>query len=300
MICPSSMTEEECPMKALRRIGPAACLTLLLTGCASSEKWGWYVINPMTKQGRINTEFLLSGVQWTVVLTLACVALSVVLGFLLYLPRVAENRYLDALNRGLVELFRSIPPLVSILWVYYGLPVLTGVDLNPFVSGMVALSLYGAAFMAENLPGRRAVHRARPVRGGGQHRAVHVRQADVRDLPPRALRRCLPAMGNQFVILLKMSSLVSVIGLAEVVRRANELSVTEYRPSGDLYPSSSSNTWCWCCWSRPGCAGWSAGWAPMNARGPGMGSSLLVESSTKRRSIVRRPAFDSVTAERPV
>ena len=47
---------------------------------------------------------------------------------------------------------------------------------------------------------------------------------------PQALRRCLPAMGNQFVILLKMSSLVSVIGLAEVVRRANELAVTEYRP----------------------------------------------------------------------
>ena len=47
---------------------------------------------------------------------------------------------------------------------------------------------------------------------------------------PQALRRSLPAMGNQFVILLKMSSLVSVIGLTEVVRRANELAVTEYRP----------------------------------------------------------------------
>ena len=231
MIRPSSMTEEECPMKALRllRLGQTACVVLLLTGCASSEKWGWYVINPMTKQGRINVEFLLSGVQWTVALTLACVALSVVLGFLLYLPRVAENRYLDALNRGLVELFRSIPPLVSILWVYYGLPVLTGVDLNPFLSGMVALSLYGAAFMAEIYRGG-----VQSI-GRGQFEAADSIGLSTFDklvfvIFPQALRRCLPAMGNQFVILLKMSSLVSVIGLAEVVRRANELAVTEYRP----------------------------------------------------------------------
>ena len=218
-------------MKASRLLRPglAAGAVLLLTGCASSEKWGWYVISPMTKQGRINVEFLLSGVQWTVALTLACVALSVVLGFLLYLPRVAENRYLDALNRSLVELFRSIPPLVSILWVYYGLPVLTGVDLNPFVSGMVALSLYGAAFMAEIYRGG-----VQSI-GRGQFEAADSIGLSTFDklafvIFPQALRRCLPAMGNQFVILLKMSSLVSVIGLAEVVRRANELSVTEYRP----------------------------------------------------------------------
>ena len=211
------------------RPGVIALLALLSTGCSSSQSWGWYVINPTTKQGRINVEFLLSGVQWTVALTLACVVLSVVLGFLIYLPRIAESRFLNALNRGTVELFRSIPPLVSILWVYYGLPVLTGVDLNPFLSGMVALSLYGAAFMAEIYRGG-----VQSI-GRGQFEAADSIGLSTFDklvfvIFPQALRRCLPAMGNQFVILLKMSSLVSVIGLAEVVRRANELSVTEYRP----------------------------------------------------------------------
>ena len=215
-------------IKALR-LALMTCPVVLLTGCASSQNWGWYVINPMTKQGRINTEFLLSGVQWTVALTLACVALSTVLGFLLYLPRVADNRYLNALNRTLVELLRSIPPLVSILWVYYGLPVLTGIDLNPFVSGVAALSLYGAAFMAEiyrggvQSIGRGQFEAADSLGLSTFNKLVFV-------IFPQALRHCLPAMGNQFVILLKMSSLVSVIGLAEVVRRANELSVTEYRP----------------------------------------------------------------------
>ena len=203
--------------------------TLFLSGCASSEKWGWYVISPMTKQGRINIDFLLSGVGWTIGLTVCCVFLSIVLGMLLYLPRIADNRWLNMLNRSLVELFRSIPPLVSILWVYYGLPILTGWDLNPFVSGLVALSLYGAAFMAEIYRGGvQSIER-------GQFEAADSLALSTRDkmiyvVFPQALRRSLPAMGNQFVILLKMSSLVSVIGLSEVVRRANELSVTEYRP----------------------------------------------------------------------
>ena len=88
---------------------------LFLAGCASSEKWGWYVISPTTKQGRINIEFLLSGVGWTVALTVCCVLLSIALGFVLYLPALSRNRYVNLINRVLVELFRSIPPLVSSL-----------------------------------------------------------------------------------------------------------------------------------------------------------------------------------------
>jgi polar amino acid transport system permease protein len=211
------------------RIGSMVAVCLLLGGCASSEKWGWYVISPTTEQGRVNIEFLLSGVGWTVALTVCCVVLSVLLGFVLFLPCITASRWLHRLNRVLVEVFRSIPPLVSILWVYYGLPVLTGWDLNPFLSGMAALSIYGAAFMAEI------------YRGGvqsiekGQFEAADSLALSTYDkmvyvIFPQALRRSLPAMGNQFVILLKMSSLVSVIGLTEVVRRANELAVTEYRP----------------------------------------------------------------------
>lgn len=208
-------------------LGIAACA--LLSGCASSEKWGWYVISPATKQGRVNIEFLLSGVGWTIALTVCCVLASILLGFLIYLPALSGNRWLNRLNRVLVELLRSIPPLVSILWVYYGLPVLTGWNLDPFLSGSIALSLYGAAFMAEIYRGGvQSIER-------GQFEAADSLALSSWDkmmyvVFPQALRRSLPAMSNQFVILLKMSSLVSVIGLTDVVRRANELAVTEYRP----------------------------------------------------------------------
>lgn len=202
---------------------------MVLAGCANSDKMGWYVINPMLKKGRINIEFLLSGVGWTIALTIACVTLAFIIGFAVSLAGISESKPVQWAYRIYVEVFRSIPPLVSILWVYYGLPVLMGADLNPFASATIALSLYGSGFIAEI------------IRGGVQ--SVAKGQFEAADsvgltrfdklryvVLPQAIRRSLPALGNQVVIMLKMSSLAAFIGVAEVVRRANELSVTEYRP----------------------------------------------------------------------
>jgi len=200
-----------------------------LAGCGSSQEWGWYVIDPSLKRGRINISFLLSGIPWTIALTLCCVAISNILGFLISLLGLSKSKLTRAIYRVYVEVFRSIPPLVSIFWVYYGLPILIDIDLAPFPAGMIALSLYGSAFMAEIF------------RGGvqsiakGQFEASDSLGLNYLDtmryvIFPQALRRSLPAIGNQLVITLKMTSLVSVIGVSEVLRRGNELAVTEYRP----------------------------------------------------------------------
>lgn len=202
---------------------------LLLAGCESSQQWGWYVINPMVKRGQINLVFLVSGIPWTILLTICCVIISNVLGFLISLLGLAERSALRLMYRGYVEVFRSIPPLVSIFWVYYGLPILIDVGLEPFPAGMIALSLYGSAFMAEIFRGGvQSIDR-------GQFEASRTLGLSYLDtmrfvIFPQALRRSLPAVGNQLVIMLKMTSLVSVIGVSEVLRRGNELAVTEYRP----------------------------------------------------------------------
>jgi len=157
------------------------------------------------------------------------VLISNALGFLISLLGLAEQRLPRMLYRSYVEVFRSIPPLVSIFWVYYGLPILIDVGLEPFAAGMIALSLYGSAFMAEIFRGGvQSIDR-------GQFEAAHTLGLGYLDtmrfvIFPQALRRALPAIGNQLVITLKMTSLVSVIGVSEVLRRGNELAVTEYRP----------------------------------------------------------------------
>ena len=203
---------------------------LLLSGCGnSSYNWGWYVVSPITSQGQTNLKFLLSGLGYTISLSLIAIVISVLVGLAVALPGLAKNRTGRIFNRLYVETFRSIPPLVMILWIYYGLPVLLNIDIDVFVSGILALALCDSAFEAEIFrAGIQSIHR-------GQHEAADSIGLNYFNkmryiILPQAIRRILPPLGNQFVYMLKMSSLVSVIGLADLTRQANELVVTEYRP----------------------------------------------------------------------
>ena len=202
-------------------------LALMLTGC--SGEWGWYVVNPMTESGATNLKFLLSGLYYTILLSLTAIAISIVVGLVIALPGLARNPYMRSINRVYVELVRAVPILVLILWVYYGMPQLAGLSISVFWAGVIALALSDSAFEAEIFrAGIQSVAK-------GQYEAAHSISLNYTDtmrfvILPQAIRRVLPALGNQLVYMLKMSSLVSVIGMQELTRKANELVVTEYRP----------------------------------------------------------------------
>jgi His/Glu/Gln/Arg/opine family amino acid ABC transporter permease subunit len=191
--------------------------------------WGWYVVSPWTEKGRGNIAFLLSGLGWTVSLALCAIALSVFAGLVIAMLGLSRNRSAAAANRVYVEALRAVPMLVMVLWVFYGLPVVIGLKLDVFAAGVLALALCDSAFEAEIFrAGIQSIDR-------GQHEAADTLGLGFADkmrfiVLPQAIRRVLPPLGNQFVYMLKTSSLVSVIGLAELTRRANELVVTEYRP----------------------------------------------------------------------
>jgi polar amino acid transport system permease protein len=220
-----------------RRAGAAtlvlALAALSLAGCAGSDgqsySWGWYVLSPVTAQGRTNLAFLITGIGATVAVSVLAILCSILMGAAVSLAGFARNRALRSFNRGYVEVFRSVPALVMVLWVYYGLPALFGVQFGIFVSGIIALALSDSAFEAEVLRAgiqsieKGQVEAARSVGLTGWQTLRFV-------VLPQAIRRVLPALGNQFVYMLKMSSLLSVIGFEELTRRANELTVTEYRP----------------------------------------------------------------------
>lgn len=204
-----------------------AAAAMLLAGC--SQQWGWYVVNPATPSGRTNLSFLIGGLQHTVLLSLTAISISVVAGLAMALPGLAPSRILRGINRTFVELVRAVPILVLILWVYYGMPQVMNVSINVFWAGVIALALSDSAFEAEIFrAGIQSIDK-------GQYEAAHSVSLSYRDtmwfvILPQAIRRILPALGNQLVYMLKMSSLVSVIGMQELTRKANELVVTEYRP----------------------------------------------------------------------
>ena len=210
----------------MRFLGAVALVTLL-SGCAGN--WGWHVVSPATDKGVSNLQFLIGGLWATVSISLTAIAISVALGLTVALPGLSGNRWLRGFSRTYVEVVRAAPVLVLILWVYYGLPVVGGVAIGVFWAGVLALALSDSAFQAEIF---RAGIQSVPRGQIEAARAISLTYADTMRfvILPQAIRRILPALGNQFVYMLKMSSLVSVIGMQELTRRANELVVTEYRP----------------------------------------------------------------------
>ena len=211
----------------MKKLAILLFLMLFLSGC--SDNWGWYVVSPYSKSGWINLKFLMSGYYFTLLLSFTSILISIAVGLLIALPGLSKNPWLRNFNRVYVEIVRSVPILVLILWVYYGLPPMTGLEINVFWAGVIALALSDSAFQAEIFrAGIQSIDR-------GQYEASHSISLNYTDtmrfvILPQAIRRILPALGNQLVYMLKMSSLVSVIGMQELTRKANELVVTEYRP----------------------------------------------------------------------
>ena len=115
-----------------------------------------------------------------------------------------------------------------ILWIYYGLPVVAGIELSAFSAAVFALALCESAFHSEIFRGgiqsiNRGQFEAADTLGLSYFHKMRL------VILPQAVRKMLPPLANQFVYMLKMSSLASVIGVQELTRRANELQVSEYR-----------------------------------------------------------------------
>ncbi len=205
-------------------------MVLILSACSRVDyHWGWYEVLPTTPRGNANLRFMLQGLWMTMGLAAVSLLISISVGLLVALPGLANSRLLRMFNRVYVETFRSVPTLVMILWVYYGLPVVLGISLAPFAAGVLALSLCDSAFEAEIFRGGiQSIPRGQ-IEAADSLGLTYLLKLRLVILP-QALRLILPPLGNQFVYMLKMSSLVSVIGLQELTRKANELTVTVYRP----------------------------------------------------------------------
>ena len=203
-------------------------LILSLTSCTNQDL-GWFILSPSNVEGLTNLKFLLSGLTTTIFISVISIITSAIIGFIIAIPSLAKSKLLTYINIGYVEIVRSIPLLVLILWIYYGLPIMTGISFSPFVSGIIALSISESAFQAEIFrAGINSIKKAQWEAGSSLGLNFFKRLRLV--ILPQAIKNILPALGNQFVYVLKMSSLVSIIGIGDLTRKANELVVTTYRP----------------------------------------------------------------------
>ena len=206
-------------------------LSLSISSCSGNYNFAWFAINPFHSQGSSNIEFLIGGLLTTISVSLVSLVLAAVLGLIVTLPNLSSRKSLRYLNITYVEIFRAIPVLVLLLWIYYGLPSIFGGSLsfNPFVAGVITLVLHESAFISEIYrSGIQAIKKGQIE--AAKSLGLNETLVFIKIVLPQAVRIITPALLNQGIYILKMSSLISVIGLGDLTRRANELIVTTYRP----------------------------------------------------------------------
>lgn len=172
---------------------------------------------------------ILEGLPVTLSVALVAMLLSLPLAVVVALARFSPFRLVRGAAYGYTELFRTLPLLVVLTWFFF-VPGLTfGVNLSPFFVAVTAFVLNTTAFLAEVLRGAYA-----SIDPGQRHAAMSTGmtpfQTDCRVVLPQAFRRAIPVVGSMWVSLFRDSALVSVVGVHEMMFKAQTLAVVNYRP----------------------------------------------------------------------
>ncbi|AEF95109.1 polar amino acid ABC transporter, inner membrane subunit [Desulfotomaculum nigrificans CO-1-SRB] len=171
---------------------------------------------------------LLVGLKLTIELTALAVFFGCIIGLFIALARISGIGILKSLAVAYTEFFRGTPLLVQLFMVFFGLPQLIGHPVNAFSVAVVACSLNSGAYVAEIFrAGIQSIERGQmeAARSLGMTYAQAMRYI----ILPQAFKRVIPPLGNEFIAMMKDTSLVSVIGLAELARTGQLIIATTYR-----------------------------------------------------------------------
>ncbi len=169
-----------------------------------------------------NADVILQAVLVTVLLAFFAEALGVILGLVLALLKISRSRLLSFPAQLYIDVFRGTPLLVQIIFIYFATPLIGLRFESLFFAGLTALTLNSAAYVAEIFrsgiqsidKGQMEAGRASGLSYGQTMRYIVV---------PQAFRRVIPPLTNEFVVIIKDTSIVSVIGLEELLRAARVL-----------------------------------------------------------------------------
>ncbi|WP_027997396.1 amino acid ABC transporter permease [Sinorhizobium arboris] len=174
-------------------------------------------------------EALALGLWMTIKLTLICVVLGCSLGFLIGLARTSRSTLLRAVSSVYVEFFRGTPVLVQLFWIFFCLPLILGVELSNFASGVIALTLYMGAITSETFRASLKSIGAEQLDACvalGLPRRVEVTSV----ILPQAVLRAVPTLLSNCVSLFKESALVSAVGMADLMFVGQNISNNTARP----------------------------------------------------------------------
>lgn len=171
---------------------------------------------------------LLKATLMTILLAAISIVIALIIGFFTAIVRILKVRILNGIATTYVSIIRGTPLLVQIFVIYYGLPQI-GISLDPISSGVVALSLNAGAYLSESF---RASILA--VDNGQMEASLSMgmtySQALRRIILPQSLRIAIPTLSNTFIVLIKDTSLVSVITVTELLQMSSLIIAKTFEP----------------------------------------------------------------------
>ncbi len=182
--------------------------------------------------------FFLDGAKITILLAIFTIFLGVIFGILLALMRISHNPVLKAVSAAYIEFIRGTPILVQLFIVYYGLSVIgikfpqisiLGSNFPDLMAGVTTLSINSAAYVAEIVrAGIQAVDKGQmeAARSLGLTYSMSMRTI----ILPQAIKNILPALGNEFIAIIKESSIVSIIGIHELMYNTDTVRGNTFKP----------------------------------------------------------------------
>ena len=170
---------------------------------------------------------LLIGAGVTIQITVLSTAIGFVIGLIVGVARISNLRVLRMLAEVYVEFFRGTPLLVQIFLFYFALPVITGQRIDPFIAAISACGINSGAYVAEIFrAGIQSIDDGQME--AGRSLGMTWLQTMRYIIVPQAFKRVIPPLGNEFIAMLKDSSLVSVIGFEELTRRGQLIIAKTY------------------------------------------------------------------------
>ena len=176
-----------------------------------------------------NWPVLLVGLKGTVIIFVVTVVLGLSGGLVVGVARYIRSPLVDWPARAFVEVFRNTPVLVQIIWFYYAFPILTGIDVDPFLAAVLGISLNTMAFSAEIY--RAGIQSVEPGQWeAGKATGMNYEQTLRRIVLPVAIKRVLPALTNRGIEVFKMSTLASVVAYVETLNQAKLIADLNFNP----------------------------------------------------------------------
>lgn len=173
-------------------------------------------------------DLLLMALGRTIFYTLTGFVISSIIGLLVALGQISRSSITTWLAEAYISWFRSTPLLVQLVLVYYGLPVLLGINTIAWVCGIIALGMYSGAYMSQIIRGA-IVSIDKGQMEAGRSLGYSYWAVMRKIIVPQAIRRMIAPATNEFISLTKNSSLLSTITVIELFREANTIIATNFR-----------------------------------------------------------------------